>query len=199
MLAGLGAAWLVLWRRGGQPARPAALRTVLVVLAAIGLGSIARDVCFPVKSASVMRIRDFARWFWFTAQYDGEVACLKTDLDKVFSPHTYQWGLSALYLCNQRIYSLRHARGETVRWDRISADHPLRCVEYHSTFYPFDAAAQARWLESMQAQYELVVREQYPFTHGGGKGRPPDELDYLQVYKFVPREPASPLPKGGEG
>ena len=66
-----------------------------------------RDFYFPAKSVDVMRARDFARWFWFTAQFDGEVACLKSDLDLVFVPGQYEYGLLSMYLCNQRIYSAR--------------------------------------------------------------------------------------------
>lgn len=194
ILAGLGAAALVHRPLGGPKARRLALRLALGLLAAIGLGSIGRDLVFPAKSPSVMRARDFARWFWFTAEYEGEVACLKTDLGQMFSPGTFKWGLSAVYLCNQRIYSPRHARGEPVAWERVSADRPLRCVEYHTTEHPYDAAAQARWLQAMQTRYLLVGRERYPFAQVRSKGEPARELDYLEVYTFVPRPRVSQSP-----
>jgi len=193
MLAGLGAAVLVLRPIGGRKVRPVAVRIGLLLLAAIGVGSIGRDFLFPAKSASVMRARDFARWFWFTADYDGEVACLKTDLGETFSPLTFEWGLSAVYLCNQRIYSPRHARGEPVAWERISAERPLRCVEYRSGGFPYDEAARDRWLQEMQSRYVLVGRERYPFAQVRDKNQVARELDYLEVYKFAPRTLVSPL------
>ena len=192
MLAGLGAAVLVLRPIGGRKVRPVAVRIGLLLLAAIGVGSIGRDFLIPAKSASVMRARDFARWFWFTADYDGEVACLKTDLGETFSPLTFEWGLSAVYLCNQRIYSPRHARGEPVAWERISAERPLRCVEYRGGGFPYDEAARDRWLQRMQSRYVPVGRERYPFAQVRDKNQVTRDLDYVEVYKFVPRTLLSP-------
>jgi hypothetical protein len=193
LLAGLGAATLcrtdwrsVLRGAGVRRRRPLALRIGLLLLVAIGLGSIARDLAMPAKSAAAMRARDFARWFWFTAEYDGEVACLRTDLHETFSTGTWEWGLSAMYLCNQRIYSPRHARGELVAWDRISAERPLRYVEYRGGEFPYDEAARDRWLSSMESRYQLVGRERYPFVQASGVGQPAREIDYVEIYKFIP-------------
>jgi len=150
----------------------------------------ARDLWFPAKSAAVMRARDFARWFWFTAQFDGEVACLKSDLGRSFVPGTDLHGLTAMYRCNQRIYSPRHARGEPPQLCRVAADWPLRCVEYRMTQWPYDEAARDRWLAAMQTQYDLVGRERFPFVLGESGNRPPRNLDYLEIYKFVPKKAA---------
>jgi len=164
---------------------------LLSAVALVGVVGMARDFWFPAKSAAVMRARDFARWFWFTAQFDGEVVCLKTDLGLTFSPADFQRGLSSMYLCNQRIYSPRHAAGREPQWDRVAEDWPLRCVEYHAASGPYDRAGRDRWLASMQAQYTLVGRERYPFILGESKDGRPRDLDYLEVYKFVPRRPAA--------
>ena len=193
LLAGLGAATLALRLIGNRRLSPAAGRIGLLLLVAIGLGSIGRDFLNQAKSATTMWSRDFARWFWFTAQYDGEVACLQTDLHETFSPETFERGFSALYLCNQRIYSPRHARGERVAWDRISAERPLRCVEYRDPEVPYDEAARDRWLLTMQSRYLLVSREQYPFVnvrHQAVRG-----VDYVEVYKLVPRTLLSHAPQ----
>jgi hypothetical protein len=187
LLAGLGAAVLALRPIGGRRLRPATVRFALLLLMTIGLGSVGRDFCFPAKSASAMRARDFARWFWFTADYDGEVACLKTDLRESFSPLTFKWGLSATYLCNQRIYSPRHARGEPVAWERISLEHPLRCVEYRAGEFAYDEAARDRWLQAVQSCFVLVGRERFPFPQVRDKNQTARALDHLEVYKFVPR------------
>lgn len=188
MLAGLGAAMLLIRKTQSPSGQPIPLFVVLTLLAAIGVGIIGRDVFVQTKTQYVMRSRDFARWFWYTAEFDGEVACLKTDLGLAFSERTYRAGMSAVYLCNQRIYSLRHARGEPPRMDRIAADRPLRCIEYRSTTQDSDYSPQARdaWLQSMQTQYDLVAEERYPFTMANWD-EPPHEVDYLLVYKFLPK------------
>lgn len=182
LLAGAGAATLAL--RGVGRFRPLAF--LLGALVLFGVATMARDFWFPSKSAWVMRSRDFARWFWVTAQFDGEVACLKTDLGLCFAPNDYQRGLSSMYRCNQRIYCPRIARGDPPQWDRVSAKWPLRCVEYRSMWRPYDQAAHDRWLAGMQKRYTLVGRERFLFAREDRKGRPPQEPDCLEVYKFVP-------------
>ncbi len=187
MLAGLGIAGLfrLRYRRRAIPRVPAAV--VLGLLAAFGAGSIVRDFFQQAKSPTVMRARDFARWFWFTAEFEGEAVCLKTDLGLDFSPATYNYGLSCLYLCNQKIYSPRHARGEPPHWERISAQWPLRCVEYRGARQPYDHQAAAAWLESMQQRYRLVSRERFPFVNVKRLDQSPTEFDYVEVYRFVPK------------
>jgi hypothetical protein len=215
MAAGLGAAWLATRLAAGRAKKvappaagaaksrpagePAMFRTlvsaggnlglaaILLLLACVAGGSIARDFWSPTKSQSIQRARDFARWFWFTSEQDGEVACLKTDLDKTFSPQSYREGLSAMYLCNQRIYSPRHAAGKQYQPELVTAEHPLRCVEYYTAKFPYDSAAQAAWLGEMQARYDLVGRERYPFMLFDKHDRQQRDLDYLEVYKFVPK------------
>jgi hypothetical protein len=205
MLAGVGAT-LIAWRfkRRGERPRPShapqwrwfdaeragAPIWLLAALVLVGVASMARDFSFPAKSAAVMRARDFARWFWFTAEFEGEVACLKTDLGESFAADEFEHGLSSMYLCNQRVYSARHARGQPLQWDRVARDWPLRCVEYHSTGRPYDEAARDRWLAAMATRYDMVGRERFPFLLGERGNRPPRNLDYLEVYKFVPKGPA---------
>ena len=92
-----------------------------------------RDFWFPAKSVDVMRARDFARWFWFTAQFDGEVACLKSDLDLVFVPGQYEYGLLSMYLCNQRIYSrTMPGRVAAVGADRAELAAAVRGIPGHA-------------------------------------------------------------------
>lgn len=187
MLAGLGAAGGAWWLQGRRPFRIAPFWSLLAILACLGLGSMARDVWFPAKSATTQRYRDFARWFWQAAEFDGEAVCLKRDLDRVFSPKTYEWGYAALYLCNQRIYSPRHARGEPPRWDKITSDHPLRCVEYYASDHPYDERAAAAWLAEMGQRYDLVAADRFPVTFFDKRDTSLKLLDYLVVYKFVPK------------
>ena len=170
-----------------------AVTATLAMLALVAAVSIARDVAFPTKAAIDMRFRDFARWFWFDMAHDGELVCLKSDLGKDFSPQTFQHGFSAMYLCNQRIYSPRHARLEPPRWDCISADWPLRCVQFRSSLYEFDSQAFNEWLESMKARYDLVARERYPFVCYDKRETKIRAMTYVEVYEFVPKaDPVKP-------
>jgi hypothetical protein len=164
-----------------------AIAVVLTLLAMVGISSIARDFWFPAKSTAVMRARDFARWFWFTAAFDSDVVCMKTDLHRVFAPETFQRGLSAMYLCNQRIYSPRHASGRFLSLEELAANRPLRCVEYRSPAHPYDHEAQAAWMAEMKTRYVLAGEDDCAFILGERKGQPPCELDYVHIYRFVPK------------
>ena len=78
--------------------------------------------------------------------HDSELVCLETDWKKDLSPGTYTWGWSSLYLCNQRIYSPRHARGEPPHLERVSAERPLRCVLFRALDQETDGGRVDRWL-----------------------------------------------------
>ena len=104
----------------------------LGLLALLGAGSWLRDVTQPYKSATTLRAREFAQWFWFEMAHDSELVSCETDLKTDLSPDKLNCGWSSLYFCNQRIYSPRHARGEKPQLERVSVDRPLRCVLYRS-------------------------------------------------------------------
>jgi hypothetical protein len=125
-------------------------------------------------------------------EQQGELVCLKRDLGVEFSPETFRHGFSAMYLCNQRIYSPRHARGESPHWERISADWPLRYVEFHSPMYEYDEPARQRWLTEMQQHYTLVERVQYPFACYDKWETKIRAKDFVEVYTFVPKSGADP-------
>jgi hypothetical protein len=187
MLIGYGLAVLLAWlvRLGCRPG--ACVGVALATLGLVGGATTARDLAGPYKNVSDERARAFAEWFWYNAEYDAEVACVKTDLGLGFSPNTFhQLCFSAQYLCNQRIYSPRHAAGEPVHWDQISAAHPLRCVLYRAPSYPFDEDAFQAWLRRMQEEYDLAGRETYPLVRLKKTGRVVG-VDYLEIFRFVPR------------
>ncbi len=187
MLLGAGGAMLLANRRSSEQARRRAYIAALALLSLIAAGTIARDFCLPYKSATDRRYRDFARWFWFSMESSGEVACLKTDLDVDFAPGTFRdLGWSAMYLCNQRIYSPRRARGEPVDWQAITPGWPLWCVEYQAEVYPYDAAARDRWLADMRRRYELVSRQRFAFPVFDQRGKILFCTDAVEVYQFVP-------------
>jgi hypothetical protein len=191
MLIGYGLTVLLAWfaGRGWRPQRP--LAAVLVLLALAAGFTMARDLAGPYKNISDQRARAFAEWFWYNAEQDAEVACVKTDLGRDFSPDAYrELSFAAEYLCNQRIYSPRHAAGESVQWDRITVDHPLRCVVYRCGKSSFDEDAFRQWLDEMQETYDLVGRESYPQVRLKNTGSLV-RVDYLEIVHFVPRTVAS--------
>jgi hypothetical protein len=194
MLIGYGMTVLGEWwaRRGWRPAPW--LNTILVILALFGGATTARDLAGPYKNISDQQARAFAEWFWYNAEHDSEVACVKTDLGRDFSPDTYRHlSFAAEYLCNQRIYSPRHAAREPVHWERISATHPLRCVLYRAPHYDFDEEAFQGWLDEMQETYEMVGRETYPLLRLKNTGNILC-VDYVEIFRFVPKNtPAGPV------
>jgi hypothetical protein len=202
ILIGYGMAVLLAWlgRRGWRPRWW--LGTTLVLLAITGGGAVARDLAGPYKSICDQRNRAFAEWFWYSSEHDAEVACVKTDLGLDFSPETYrQLSFSAEYLCNQRIYSPRHAAGEPVHWECISTTHPLRCVLYRCPNFPFDDSAYQAWLRDMQGTYDLVGRDTYPQVRLKNRGdllnytnSQVATVDYLEILRFVPKATAARMP-----
>jgi hypothetical protein len=204
IMIGYGMAVPFTWaaRRGWKPGPW--LAVALVLLASVAVGCMARDVAGPYKNICDQRARDFAEWFWYNAETQGEVACVKTDLGLGFSPDTYhELCFSAQYLCNQRIYSPRHAAGEPVHWDKISGTHPLCCVLYRCPSYRFDEAAYESWLRAMQDKYELVGRAAFPQVRLKNRGAlltwadsKVAAVDYIEVFHFVPKGEKLPRADG---
>ncbi len=191
LLLGAGGAVLLGMRHGRTAPVRRALAGGLAFCALIALGTIARDFSTPYKSRTDPRYRDFARWVGFNMEFAGEAVCLKSDLGEEFAPGTFHdLGWSAMYLCNQRIYSPRHARGEPPRFDRVSDQWPLRCVEFKAEVYRYDHAAFERWLADMQSRWDLVARDTFPFPCYDQRGRNLLCVDAVEVYKFVPKHGA---------
>jgi hypothetical protein len=184
LLAGLGAAALLVRRdaRGATKGRPAVL-VLAALLAAVAVGSMGRDFLHPYRTDDVLHQRDFARWFWFTQQYDGEVACWDRDFPSAATSVMLGDSASALYLCNREIYLA--GRGGP-QWDRVSRDRPLRCVRYTVLNATGDDAAVARWIADLRTRYDLVSRQQYdlPNRHKDGELL---YVDRIELYEFVPR------------
>jgi hypothetical protein len=185
LLTGIGAAAALAWlsKRGANGARVGTV--ALGLLAVLPVGSAVRDVCRPYRAYEDVWTRDFARWFWPNNESQSEVACLKTDLGRGFSPDNFRLRFSAVYLCNQKIYSPRHMRGEPVRWDRVSGAWPLCCIEYKSPLFRYEMHAFEAWLDAMRSRYDLVGRQKFPMVMGKTAG--PQDADYVEVYWFVPR------------
>jgi hypothetical protein len=200
LLAGLGIA--ALWERfaRGPKGHAAGLAISFGLLALVALGSIARDVSHPYKTLSDQRARAFAQWFWFDRHFQGEVVCLKSDLGQEFSPQTYhELSWAAMYLCNERIYAPQHGQGFEPRLDRVSREWPLQCVEYRDPSYAFDQQAFRRWLDDMTAQYDLAGKEVIPMPRYDKRERNLIAMNYVEVYKFVPKGSAEQNVARGAG
>jgi len=186
LLIGLGGT-AILCRLGRVRGRAIVLLFVLLgVYAAVAAGSIARDLWHPYKTRSDMRARAFAQWFWFNAESEGEVVCLHSDLKLSFSPQeTEQLSWLYTYLCNRRIYSPRHARGEPPRLDRS----PLRFVHYRVGYsrFVYDEEAFGKWLDEQKRRYRFVGRERHAFPRYWKNEKTLEVVDHLDVYTFMPK------------
>ncbi len=146
----------------------------------------------PVQNSIGLSRRAFAQGFWFAAQRDEEVACLKTDLGLDFVPEQYkELSWSAQYLCNR---ALEKSRYHLKRPDltHVSRTWPLRCVLYRDSRFPFEEAKFARWLAATQERYELVGRESVSLPRLRQDERTVMAIETIDSYKFVPRDPSSP-------
>lgn len=189
LMIGFGLAAALTWvvRRRDVSLLPL-FRGAMIVMALIGAGCMFRDLVLPQKTLSDTRHRDFARWFWFNAGFEGETCCVMSDLKQTFSPAAMkELNWTAMYLCNQKIYSPRHHRNEAVHWDRVSDEHPLRCVLFATQLTPFDQAAERRWLDEMQTKYDLAGEETLPFSYFLKNERTLAVMDHLKIYRFVPK------------
>ena len=173
LLAGLGASAVLAWR-----ART--IRIGLAALVVIGAGPLAVESTHPYRSIQAERARSFAREFWPDLARDGEPLCLRWDLG--LGPWDSTDLNVAVYLCNQKIYASSRSRGIGPRWDMVSEDRPLRCVE---SLAKTDDPRVARWLEAMQRSYALKTRRTIVVDTAEPGGRPRHE-DFV-VYEFVPR------------
>lgn len=189
LLAGLGFAAIAdrFFRREGRG------RAIpLLALAALGLiplGSMVRDFHHPGKSDDDIRYRDFNRWFWFEMSCDAELVCLDVDRATRFGPAAFEFGSSALYLCEQRIYCPHDARLGSARLERVSARHPLRCVRYRAHGYPDDQARLSAWLDAMQRRYDLAARQEYPIGYRDPDAAEGPTAGWVVMYEFVPKRP----------
>jgi hypothetical protein len=167
------------------------LAVALALLVALAVGSLLHDLTQPYKSGTTLRAREFARWFWVDMACDCELVCCETDLHlkEQLPPGASQWGWSALYLCNQRIYAPRHAGGESTWADRVSARRPLRCTLFRSTSNRPDTRPLEEMLHDIASRHGLVLvgRDRYPFPICNKWDRPTGTVDFIEVFKFAPR------------
>jgi len=173
-------------RKGKTAAFARNVWIVLGIAAVIGLASVARDLRYPYKTASDMRARAFARWFWHSACFEDQAVDIKDDLHCEFSKGTWhELSWSAMYLANKYIYRPRGIVTEP----RPAAIPPpsqrvLRCVLYRDPTKDFDQMAFDGWLADMKSEHSYLGRDVYPFPRMDKRDRRLLTIDYVEIYKF---------------
>jgi hypothetical protein len=178
LFAGIGAAALLELCRHPRVA-PRALRTILVILAAIGIVPLAALVFHPYRAIHAHRAREFARQFWPQFVEDAQPVCLRYDLG---IPEWNSANLNvAVYLCNQRIYSPQRRHPGNPGTDVVTARHPLRCVLALAD----PASGQVKkWLDTMKYRYQLAEWRPIVVDVAEPGARPRTER--YDIYEFVP-------------
>jgi hypothetical protein len=187
LLAGLGAA-AVLRAIPGERARRGAAALALGVLAAFAGVAVAGDLKQPYRFPSDERARTFARAFWAEEARGAELACLRSDFG-ISAPKRKNLR-TAIFVCNQWIYSPQRRLHGGPRWDAVSPRRPLRCVLYDETS-PEDPAVVA-WLGRMQSSFELRRVERVEISPV--PARPGRGAEHLIVFEFAPRPDAPIVP-----
>ena len=96
--------------------------------------------------------------------------------------------LASIYYCNERIYSGRLAKHQSLRLDLVSKDHPLRVARFRPvSATAADDAEFLGWLESKRSEYRLVGRENFPMSFW--VQRDLKCIEFVELYEFVPNEP----------
>ncbi len=188
LLVGMGAVKLLELLTRDEARQNRIVAGWLVFFALIACGEITMLQIRPYKTEEFLNTRNLAQSLWGDLASHGELVCLKTDLNLEFEPLQFEWGKSSLYLCNQRIYSPRHAAGKAPQWDKISRDWPLLCVEYRLKKDPNSTYLRQNWLAEMQPRYELVGQTEIPEATWDPRGQRREGLSHIVVYEFVPRE-----------
>ncbi len=183
ILAAAGMSWI--W---SKIPRVVVRRRIVVacgcLLALFAVGRLGSDLGHPYRAPWDRTGREFARWFWEEMSASGEVVCVRSDLGISFGPKRWCYDGADQYLCYQRIYSRRHREGDRPRWDRVSAQHPLRCVLLSRR--PEEVPGFAAWIEKHRDLYTLKSVQGYPATRGSAVE---PALVYV-VCEFVPNEGA---------
>ncbi len=183
LMAGLGASVLIA-RLPRMGCRRIASSAVIGVLFAVGLTLMAWDVKAPYKLPFDRDSRDFARRFWAEESRDAELVCAHTDLDLPHDPFGWQGDRSAVYLCQQAIYSDRHRAKASPDYGRVSETHPLRVVVFGEA--QGDLPGIEGWIEKNRDLYELRSRRERVVNRGVIRGRASFEDRYV-IYELTPR------------
>jgi hypothetical protein len=191
LLAGAGLA-TVLGRPTGATARATAVRITAATLALAGTATVIDGARHPYRALYDQQAREFARHFWAEQSRDAELACLQWDFG--IRQRRTAVARTAIYLCNQHIYSPSRRHQAIPSWSSVTADHPLRCVVFDDT--QLKSAEAAAWLDSMEKSYHCRRRFDLVVPTTGLDGKPWD--DRVFVFEFEPKRvrPAQPAAIG---
>ena len=156
VLTGLGCA--VLFSRLLPPAScRRSVRLTAVLLALLGAYFAINDLVRPYRTYEDSENRRFARWFWSEYGREGDLLCARCDLDLLFEPKDWRTGMSAVYLCYQRIYAKPNA-GKGFG-QRFVGDQPIRLVFFDRI--PQDAPLYDRWVADITVSFQIGKRSEF--------------------------------------
>jgi hypothetical protein len=179
LMAGLGLSTLLNWLP--RPfSRARAVRNVAVGLGVAGVVLLVDDFRHPYRTLYDQQVREFARRFWPEQARGAEVACLNWDFG--INRRRIAYSRTAIYLCNQQIYSPSRRRDGERRWTLVSPQRPLRCVAFDLTLKSPETIA---WLASMEKHYVLQKRDDLVVPTTGLDLKPWD--DHIMVFEFQPK------------
>jgi 4-amino-4-deoxy-L-arabinose transferase-like glycosyltransferase len=184
LLSGLGLA-VMIGRLHKARARRLAVFTSALGLAMAGIAMLGLKLAFPYKSIPDQNSRAFARSFWTENALNAQLVCVKSDLGLGFNRRNWSLFRSALYLCNQKIYSPRHRNGGRIRWDLVSSVRPLRCVLYNE--WPENSAPCSAWLRQMSERFQIQSRQTFIINEPSYRDDGTDVEDRYTVFDFVPK------------
>ena len=179
LLAGLGLSVLLEllpWPGG----RRAAIRFVVSTLAVGGSVAFLAEFRHPYRAIYDYQAREFARQFWPEQSRRAELACVQWDFK--IRDRRAAVVRTAIYLCNQHIYSPNRSRYGGPRWALVSPQWPLRCVVFDAVH--IESRAVTAWLESMKKSYDLRRRVDLVVPTTGLDSKPWD--DHVFVFEFEP-------------
>ena len=188
LLSGLGVAVMIGRLRRARLRRLAVLTTAFG-LVMTGIVMLGLKMAFPYKSLADQNSRDFARSFWTEKAVDAQLVCVKSDLGLGFNRRNWSMFRSALFLCNEKIYSPRHRRSAGIGWDLVSSERPLRCVLYNE--WPENSAACSMWLRKMSEGFQVQSRQTFVINEPSHRDDGTDVEDRYTVYDFVPKRSES--------
>jgi len=195
LLTGLGWAGLIEWAANwtwGKHFRAVSL----AALATLGIWLMARDAVMPYRDSGDLVARNFARSFWSTYRSNADLVCVKTDLGFSFRSELWRFGVSAVYLCHQRMFGAERATYDSFeRRSSASSSRPVRLVFYDDV--PEGNPVFDRWMERLRTLYDIGQPQDFVVSPGR-----PDDLwlrDRYLVIELRPRVGDNPLARSNDG
>jgi hypothetical protein len=158
------------------------VRIAATLLAGLGAYFAVNDVIHPYRSLADQENRRFARWLWTDYAKQSNLICLRHDLGLLTHRKFWHTGMSAIYLCYQRIYAGRHESNH-----HTDPGRAFQVVFEHEI--PRDAPELERWLAEIDATHRIAGKKVFsanPVGPGGDKSR-------CIIVQFEPRRQAEQL------